>query len=165
MNLCLPIPFVNCSCSSSKYNNFWLTRLQYETMGCRMWMKQFWCSGLTLLSRHSVGISQQNMLTHNLSGNAQPFISVCWATVNWSWPKEWNLHVQADLCFCPSMTFWVKWIFDLGNQLVLLLVSVTTKFEMSFRSSLTHRVTNVFLRATLERSAFDIQVRKFLPGT
>ena len=26
-------------------------------------------------------------------------ISACWATVDWSWPKEWNWCVQADLHF------------------------------------------------------------------
>ena len=35
------------------------------------------CSGLTMLSRYSVGTHQGN-------------VSVCWATVDWYWPKEWH---------------------------------------------------------------------------
>ena len=63
------------------------------------WPNAQWSqSGLTVLSRHSVGTYQGNKLSHNLSaGNTWPVISACCqATVDWSWPKKWNWCVQAD---------------------------------------------------------------------
>ena len=55
-------------------------------------------SGLTMLSMHSVGISQLNQLTGNSSGNAHPQPSQL-TELPWSdpWPKEWSCCVQADV--------------------------------------------------------------------
>ena len=50
-----------------------------------------------LLSRYSVGTHQGSKLTCNWSGNAHSVISVHWATVYWSLPKERNQCMQSDV--------------------------------------------------------------------
>ena len=54
-------------------------------------------SGLTMLSRYSVGTCQGNKFTCNSSGNSQPVISAHWATLDWSWAKKWDWCAQTDL--------------------------------------------------------------------
>ena len=63
-------------------------------------LTQWGRSGLTMpLSRHSVGTYSENELTHISSGNTWSVVSARWATVDWSWPKEWNKCVWANLHF------------------------------------------------------------------
>ena len=40
-----------------------------------------------------------NELMSNSSGNTRSVVSACWATMDWSWPKEWNQCVQANFHF------------------------------------------------------------------
>ena len=40
-----------------------------------------------------------NKLTRNSSRNTWSVVSTHWATVDWSWPIEWNKFVQANLHF------------------------------------------------------------------
>ena len=49
------------------------------------------------LCRHSVGTYQETSLTRNSSGTTQPVVLASWATVEWSWPKEWNKCARANL--------------------------------------------------------------------
>ena len=57
-------------------------------------------SGMTMpMSRHSVGTFQETSSHATRQGNSVTIISACWATVDWSWPKEWNLCAQAKLHF------------------------------------------------------------------
>ena len=48
-------------------------------------------NGLTMpLSTNSVWIFQETSSHETRQGTLGPVLSACWATADWSWPKEWN---------------------------------------------------------------------------
>ena len=49
------------------------------------------------LSRHSVGTYQEMSSHATRQKPSVTVISARWATVDWSWPKEWNYCAQANL--------------------------------------------------------------------
>ena len=52
-------------------------------------------SGLTMpLSRHSVGPVRKRAHTQFVSENLVTVVSARWASVDWSWPNEWNKCVR-----------------------------------------------------------------------
>ena len=57
-------------------------------------------SGLTMpLCRHSVEPIKKWAHTQLVRQHSATVISVRWATMDWSWPKEWNWCARANLCF------------------------------------------------------------------
>ena len=80
--------------------------------------QQCW-SGLTMLSRHSVGTYQGHKFTCNLLGNARPqssqFAEPLWTD---SGLKKWNWCAQTDLHFKKKKSIGEEWIIKPSPQIL-----------------------------------------------
>ena len=75
------------------------------------WSRQI-LSGLTMLSRHSVGTYHLGRQAHTqlMREHSTTVVSACWATVDWSWPRKRNWWAQADFHFKKKKSTGRDWI-------------------------------------------------------